>query len=125
VSCGQAITKESVEVVRVGFEAWSSGGVEALLELIDAEIEWTVRPDLPDASVYRGHDELRQLFARFEEVLDAQWVEPQEFIEAGRASVVVRFALGRPRQGEPTGKLAPWSRGRCRPCLGRSPFGRP
>jgi hypothetical protein len=88
------MTKEIVEVVRAGFEAWSGGGVEALLELIDANIEWTVRPDLPDAGVYRGHAELRQLFARFEEVLDDQWVEPQEFIEAGRASVVVPLHWG-------------------------------
>jgi ketosteroid isomerase-like protein len=30
------MSRENVEVVRAGFEAWSSGGVEALLELIDA-----------------------------------------------------------------------------------------
>ncbi len=88
------MSQRNVEVVRAGFEAWSRGGVEPLLDLIDAEIEWTVRPDLPDAGVYRGHEELRQLFGRFEEVLGDQWVEPQEFIQAGEASVVVPLHWG-------------------------------
>jgi uncharacterized protein len=77
------LSQQSVDVVRAGFEAWSRGGVEAVLEFLDASIEWTVRADLPDAGVYRGHAELRQLFARFEEVLEDQWVEPQEFKEVG------------------------------------------
>jgi uncharacterized protein len=88
------MSRENVEVVRAGFEAWSRGGVEAMLELADPDVEWTVRPDLPDAGVYRGHKELRQLFARFEEVLEDQWVEPQEFVETSGDRVVVPLHWG-------------------------------
>jgi uncharacterized protein len=87
------MSRQDVEVVRTGFEAWSSGDLERLLGLIHPEIEWSVRPDLPDAGVYRGHAELLQLFDRFEEVLEDQWFEPQEFIEA-RGCVIVPLHWG-------------------------------
>jgi uncharacterized protein len=87
----------NAEIVRAGFEAWGRGGAEALLEFIDPGIEWRVRPDLPDAGVYRGYEELGQLLARFAEVLEDQWFEPQEFIEAGDSVVVPLHWGGRGR----------------------------
>jgi uncharacterized protein len=88
------MSRDNVQIIRQGFEAWSSGGVEPMLELADPDIEWTVRSDLPDAGVYRGHDGVRQLLGRFEEVLEDQWIEPQEFIEAGGDSVIVPLHWG-------------------------------
>jgi ketosteroid isomerase-like protein len=37
------MSEENVKLVRAGFEAWSRGGVEPLLELIDSDVEWTVQ----------------------------------------------------------------------------------
>ena len=88
------MSQENIEVVQAGFEAWGRGEMEAMLELIDPGIEWTVRPDLPDAGIYRGHEELAKLFARFEEVLEDQWVEPQEFIDGGEDCVIVPLHWG-------------------------------
>src|SRR5215210_6690850 len=83
-----------IEIVRNAFDSWSRGGIDAALELFDPRIEWTVRPDLPDAGIYRGHAEVKQLFARFDEVLEDQWVEPQEFVDAGGGTVVVPLHWG-------------------------------
>jgi uncharacterized protein len=88
------MSQENVALVQKGFEAWRGGRVEVMLELLDPEIEWTVRSDLPDAGIYRGHEELGRLFARFEDVLEDQWFEPQEFIEAGEGRVVVPLHWG-------------------------------
>ena len=88
------MSKLNAEVVRAGFEAMSRGDLPALLELIDPAVEWTVRPDLPDAGVYRGHEELLQLIGRFAEVLDDQWYEPQEFIDGPGDTVVVPIHWG-------------------------------
>ena len=88
------MSAENVTVVQAGFEAWGRGDVEAMLELIDPGIEWVVRPDLPDAGVYRGHEEILRLFARFEEVLEDRWIEAQEFIVAGDDCVIVPVHWG-------------------------------
>jgi uncharacterized protein len=88
------MSNRNAEVIRAGFEAMSRGNMPRLLELIDPGVEWTVRPDLPDAGFYRGHDELMQLIGRFAEVLEDQWFEPQEFIEGPDNVVVVPVHWG-------------------------------
>jgi len=95
------MSQENVDVVRAAFEVMAQEhmesfrrGIEARLQFFAPSIQWTVRSDLPDAGVYRGHDGLRQLVGRFGEVLADQWIEPQEFIDAGRDSVVVPLHWG-------------------------------
>lgn len=82
---------ESVAVVRAGFESFGSDDV---FDLLDTEIVWEVRTDLPDAAVYHGHDGVRQLSRRFEEVMDEIWFRPEEFIEVGDDQVVVPLRWG-------------------------------
>jgi ketosteroid isomerase-like protein len=88
------MSQGDVEVVRAGFEAWGRGEPEAMLELLDPAIEWTVRPDLPDAGVYRGHQGVIELLSRFGEVLEDQWFDPQDYIDAGEGVVVVPLRWG-------------------------------
>ena len=47
------MSEENVETVRGAFEHW---GTASLFDYFADDIVWEVRPDLPDASVYRGHD---------------------------------------------------------------------
>jgi ketosteroid isomerase-like protein len=85
------MAEENVEIVRVGFERFPS---PSLFEVLAADIEWQVRSDLPDAAIYRGHEEVRQLLARFDEVLDEIWIRPEEFIEVGEDKVIVPLRWG-------------------------------
>ena len=89
------MSQENVEIVRKAFEAWQQGGVEALLKVLDPDIEWTLRPDFPDAGIFRGYDEIRALFGRFDETLVNLTVEPLEFIAAGEHVVVPLNWAGR------------------------------
>jgi ketosteroid isomerase-like protein len=82
------MSQENVEVVRTIFQAFQERGPSAILDLLATDIEWTVRPDLPDAKTYRGRDGVRQLLSNFEDVMDAQWYSPVEFIDTGQAVVV-------------------------------------
>jgi hypothetical protein len=77
------MSQENVEIVRRAGEAWQRGGIDAMLEFLDPGVEWRVRPDLPESGTYRGHEGVRRLFTRFEEVLEGQGYEPQEYIDAG------------------------------------------
>jgi ketosteroid isomerase-like protein len=87
------MSDESVDVVRAAFEAWRGGG-ESLLGFLSGEIDWEVRPDLPDAGRYRGHDGFRRLSARFDDVMEDMWFQPQELIAAGENQVVVPLTWG-------------------------------
>jgi ketosteroid isomerase-like protein len=82
------MSQENVEVVQTGFEAWSLRGWDGLVDFLDPDIEWTLRPDFPDAGVFRGLVEVRGLLRRFEEAFDDMVVEPLEFIDAGEQVVV-------------------------------------
>jgi ketosteroid isomerase-like protein len=79
----------NVAVVKAGFEAWHERGSEFIEEFLAPDIEWEVRPDLPDAALYKGHDGVRDVLARFNEVIDDMWIEPQELIPVGQNQVVV------------------------------------
>jgi ketosteroid isomerase-like protein len=91
------VSQENVEIVRRSWDAWGRGGVDAMLEFLDPQVEWRVRADLPDAGTYRGHEGIRQLIARFEEVLEDMGVEAQEYIDAGDRVVVPLHWWGRGR----------------------------
>src|ERR671936_3033704 len=84
---GGDMSDESVDVVRAAFEAWRGGG-DSLLEFLSEEIDWEVRPDLPDAGRYRGHDGFRRLSARFDDVMVDMWFRPVELIAVGEDQVV-------------------------------------
>ena len=82
------VLREDVELVRAGFAAFAEGGNESVFEFLAEDVEWRVRADLPDADIYRGHDGVRQLFARFADVMERIWFEAEEFIDTGEHVVV-------------------------------------
>lgn len=79
-----------MEIIKAGFAGFESGD---FFELLDPEIQWEARRDLPDSSIYRGQDGVRQLLGRFYEVMDGIWFRPEEFIPVGegRVAVVLRW----------------------------------
>jgi ketosteroid isomerase-like protein len=84
---------DNAEVVRRGFEALGEGGVEALLELVDEEFEFTTPPDMSaEPDTYRGHEGLRRYFDSFYDAMEEIRFEPQQFIAVGER-VVVPFRL--------------------------------
>lgn len=84
---------ENAEIVRQGFEALSSGGVEAMLPMIDPRFEVTTPASLAaEPDTYRGHDGLRRYFDSFYDAMDEVHFEPHEFREVGER-VVVPFTL--------------------------------
>jgi ketosteroid isomerase-like protein len=85
---------ENSEVARRGFEAWSRGDWKAVLADMDPEIEWHVSfrlPDLPpEKTVYRGHEELQQLWNAFTEVWDTLRVDVEELLHDADDQVILR-----------------------------------
>jgi ketosteroid isomerase-like protein len=82
------MSQQNVEIVRSLFSSFEQIGPEGTFRFLSPEIEWQVRPDLPDSRTYRGHQGVRELLATFEDVLDEQWYSPRELIPAGDLVVV-------------------------------------
>jgi ketosteroid isomerase-like protein len=87
------VSRENLEIVQRGFEAFNAQGVEGILPFIDSEFEATTPPDLAsEPDTYRGHDGLRRWFDSFYEVMDEIRWDGHDFHEAGDR-VVVEFTL--------------------------------
>ena len=79
-------------MTRRAFGAWNSGNPEAAIELLDADIEWRLPPNFPDADAWRGRDAVVEGLASVTGSWDEFWVEVQELIDAGdRVVALVRF----------------------------------
>lgn len=84
--------EDNVEIVKRGFEALDSGGVEAMIALLDPDFEATVPPELSvEPDTYRGHEGMRRYFAAFEGLEDVRF----EFVDGVAAGdkVVVTMML--------------------------------
>jgi ketosteroid isomerase-like protein len=60
-----------VELAREGLAAYERGDIDAVLALLDSEIEVTVSPMLPNPEGGSSHDEFLAWIARWEEAWDS------------------------------------------------------
>lgn len=94
------MSRENVEAVRQGFEAFAEGGVETFLSLLHPEFELTTPPELAaEPDTYRGAEGMRRYFDSFEEAMeDIRFVPDGEFIDAGDKVVVPVRLVARGRE---------------------------
>ncbi len=78
------MSEADVEVVRRLFELYASGGVEAVLEVMDEDIEIVIPPDVSaEPDTYLGHEGARRYFAGFQGMLEDVRYEAFELIPEG------------------------------------------
>src|SRR5947207_8951505 len=92
------MSQENVQSFKRGLEASNRRDIDALLETLDPEVEWS--PAFPvllgeEAEVYRGHDGIREMFRGFYDVVDEIHVEYSEIRDLGDR--VVGIGHGRVR----------------------------
>ena len=90
----RAMSQENVEAVKLGYEVWNRGDLDAWLRLLAPDVE-TVFAAGPDASIYRGRDGVRQWYREGLEAWD-DWgrMEPEAFTDLGdRVLVSVRWRV--------------------------------
>jgi ketosteroid isomerase-like protein len=85
------MSPENVEVVRLGWDAWIRGDVDALFEVFHPAVEWdtTNFEGWPEDDVYRGHDGLRRFFEEWLASWDRYEAGVDEYIDGGGARVLV------------------------------------
>jgi ketosteroid isomerase-like protein len=105
------MSQENVEDFKRGLDAFNRRDVEALLEELDPEVEW--HPALPvlvggEATVYRGHEGVREMLRDLYEAFAETHVELSEIRDLGDRLV----AIGRTRaRGNESGAEteSPWA----------------
>ena len=95
------MSQENIEIIRGAFEAFQGRGAEPVFAFLARDVEWEVRPDLPDAGIYEGHAGVRKLFSRFADVMDDMWFRPEEFIQVNDEVFVVPVRWGGRGKGAP------------------------
>jgi hypothetical protein len=96
------MSSKSISIVRRIYEALGRGDVPAVLDTLDAEIEWR-EPEtrqLPFAGVHRGKSAVAdEVFATVPVTWDEFRLETDEFLDAGSAVVVIGEFRGRATGG--------------------------
>ena len=83
------MSQENVETVRGIYERWGQGDFRAGIELYDPNVLLVLRPEFPDAGVYRGPDEIRKYMREdFLADLEDAVIIGEEFLDAGDTVVV-------------------------------------
>jgi len=87
------VSRENLEIVERGVEAFNDWGVEGIIPYIHPEFEATTPPNLAsEPDTYRGHDGVRRWFDSFYEVMDQIRWDAHSFQQVGDR-VVVEFTL--------------------------------
>lgn len=95
---GEPTRGPRAQIAERAYGAYNRGGVEAILEFLDPDVEWRMWERFArNERVYRGHAGVREVLGVFEENLDDFRVEPHEFIEVGDRVVVPVRLHGRPK----------------------------
>jgi ketosteroid isomerase-like protein len=107
------MSQENVEIVRVLYDAFNRGELDAYLSVLDPEFVWHGPTEIPDlAGTYRGVEGVRRYLSKLMEVFNDYRMVPEEFIDAGDEHVLVLAREGGRGKGSgiavqtnPTGHL--------------------
>ncbi len=83
------MSAENLQVVRDLYAAFARNDIEAVIDALDEDIEWTTSMLLRSGATYHGRDGVRSLLGALGEVWEEMSAEPEEFIDGGDTIVVV------------------------------------
>ena len=86
------MSQENVEAFKRGIDASNRRDIEALLEVLGPEVEWhtVVHAVLTgDATVFRGHDGVREMFGDLYEAFDEIQIDVSEIRDLGDRLVAI------------------------------------
>jgi ketosteroid isomerase-like protein len=83
------VTEEYVQRLRLAYEAFHEGGVEAILDRVSPDFEVRDRDSAPDRSTLVGGEGIMELVRLNMEVFDELEFEPVEFLDRGEVVIVV------------------------------------
>ncbi len=89
------MSRERIELVRSGFEAWNSGDRQWVLDHMSPEVEWITPAEDPDPGHYRGFAELERFWEQWRVAVGQLSFEIEDVIDAGDNVVVIARRSGK------------------------------
>jgi ketosteroid isomerase-like protein len=91
------VTEDDIAVLLGGYEAWNRGEVDAVLELVDPEIEWRPGFGALEAGTHRGAEGFREFTESWLESFDDFSIEPELIVQKDETVIVVALQHARGR----------------------------
>lgn len=90
-------TDKMITDLREAYAAFNRGDIDAVMKLLDPQIEWSEPAEFPGGGVYHGHEGVKHYLTQSR----AGWAEgnsePEQFIPVGNRIVVFVYARVRPK----------------------------
>jgi ketosteroid isomerase-like protein len=99
------MSQENVQASRRVWDRFLADDMPGVLANLDSEIEVHDVPELPDASVYHGHQGYLNQIENFRQAFSEITYEPLEFIDGGEKVVSVIRATGAAKVGGIEGEV--------------------
>jgi len=91
--------ERAITALRGAYAAFNRGDIDAAVELLDAQIEWSEPSEFPGGGIYHGREGAKQYLTQSRAAWAEVNSEPVEFIPAGNRIVVFVHARVRPKDG--------------------------
>lgn len=95
-----AQTEQLIMALRGAYAAFNRGDIDAAVEPLDAQIEWTEPAEFPGGGTYYGREGAKQYLAQSRAAWAEVISEPEKFIPAGNRIVVFVHARVRPKDSQ-------------------------
>ena len=91
------MSRERVERVLEGYEAFNRGDFEAVIAQLPDDVEWRVLDQFPDQGPFRGREGVRRFWESWLETFSDFHAEIDEVVDAGDHVIVMTRVVGRGR----------------------------
>jgi ketosteroid isomerase-like protein len=92
------VSKENVEIVRTGLEAWNRGDFDQSLAEMAPDVVWRTSGVIPDLETeYRGHDAVREFWRAWTGSWDHIRIATEKYVDLGDQVVVLATFHARSR----------------------------
>jgi ketosteroid isomerase-like protein len=88
------VSRENVEIVQTGFDAFRRGDLPAMLESFASDVLVTTRPDQPDVRDFHGHDGLLEQLSQWVDTWDGFSIEILRLRDEGNVVIVIARERG-------------------------------
>jgi ketosteroid isomerase-like protein len=89
--------EKMIIALRASYAAFNRGDIDAAVEPLDAQIEWTEPAEFPGGGTYHGREGAKQYLEQSHAAWAEAISEPEQFIPAGNRIVVFVHARVRPK----------------------------
>jgi uncharacterized protein len=91
------MSRDDIETLRAGYEAFSRGDWDAVLRDADPDLEFKTADRVTNPGTYHGAEEIRRFFEDLFEPFEEVTTEPEEFFQRGDQIAVFLLVRSRPR----------------------------